>query len=101
MAPWKYRVIAAFELADRNFKRHSAGRREFPHCCLALQERALRSTAAPPAGGYASPGLCTRAPHGAAWTGCAGWGRAVGGPTEGRPRERRFWESWGNGTPCG
>ncbi len=74
MAPWKYRVIAAFELADRNFKRHSAGRREFPHCCLALQERALRSTAAPPAGGYA---------------------------TEGRPRERRFWESWGDGTPCG
>jgi hypothetical protein len=81
--------------ADRNFKRHSAGRREFPHCCLALQERAIRSTAAPPAGGYASPGLCTRAPRaGQLGQAAQDGGGPLGDPRGGRPWESRFWESW-------
>ena len=46
-----------------NFKRHSAGWIEFQHFCLAPQERARRSTAAPPACGHASPGLCMRTPR--------------------------------------
>jgi len=61
--------------ADRNFKRHSAGRREFQHFFLSPQERALRRRL--------PWAVHARAPRGAAWTGCAGWGRAVGGPTGG------------------
>ena len=93
--------------ADRNFKRHSAGRREFLHVCLVPQERALRSTAAPPACGHASPGLGPRARPGpqaecgAAWTGCAGGGRALGG-APGPPAFRVpiAWQSRLRFAPC-
>ena len=50
-------AVVGFPSADRNFKRHAVGRIACQHCCLAAQERTLRSTAAPSACGHTSPGV--------------------------------------------